>query len=217
MADEEKSRGQKDANDLGCLCNIHLVKAVLLGKCIIQLGFLQVLPPDHPVWGYLMTILCFCNAFNVSAAIASHANKILKPFCSITQTLLETLLRNRSPPCVRGQFCNDIFFISWNKPARFRMSEFLPGLKFRVLTSCNYWVSPCAACAIRACRRFKDLKKITISSGGLAFKSWVYSQQNGICPHLAKRNSLLLDPLPTLSAVPSGYILILKGKKKPKP
>lgn len=79
MADEEKSRGQKDANDLGCLCNIHLVKAVLLGKCIIQLGFFQVLPPDHPGLGYFMTILCFCNTSNVSAAIASHANKILKP------------------------------------------------------------------------------------------------------------------------------------------
>lgn len=48
MADEEESRGQKDANDLGCLCNIHLIKAVQLGKCIIQLGLLQALPPRSP-------------------------------------------------------------------------------------------------------------------------------------------------------------------------
>lgn len=194
MADEEESRGQKDANDLGCLCNIHLVKAVLLGKCIIQLGFLQVLPHDHPGLGYLMNILCFCNTSNVSTAITSCANKILK-LCKkrfvTSPSLFWRCCSKTDPPSrrVRGQFCNDIFSVSWNKPANFRMSEFLLGLKFHVLTSCNYWVSPCAACAIRACRHFKDLKKITISSGGLAFKSWAYLQQNGICRCFAKRNS----------------------------
>lgn len=51
MADEEESRGQKDANDLGCLLNIHLVKVALLGKCIIQLDLLQALPLNHPGLG----------------------------------------------------------------------------------------------------------------------------------------------------------------------
>jgi len=63
MADEEENRGQKDANDLGCLCNIHLVKAVLLGKCIIQLGLLQVLPLSHPGFGVFNEYLTLLQHF----------------------------------------------------------------------------------------------------------------------------------------------------------
>lgn len=44
--DEEESRGQKDANDLGCLCNIHLIRAVLLGN--VSSSLLQALPPKSP-------------------------------------------------------------------------------------------------------------------------------------------------------------------------
>lgn len=53
MAGEEESRGQKDANDIGCLCSIHLIKVVLLGKCILQLGLLQVFTLNHTDFGVI--------------------------------------------------------------------------------------------------------------------------------------------------------------------
>lgn len=61
--DEEESRGQKDANDLGCLCNIHLIRAVLLGN--VSSSLLQALPQSHLGLGWLVSVLCYFNAFHI--------------------------------------------------------------------------------------------------------------------------------------------------------
>lgn len=44
--DEEESRGQKDANDLRCLCSIHLIRAVLVGN--VSSSLLQAFPQRSP-------------------------------------------------------------------------------------------------------------------------------------------------------------------------